>query len=191
MVHKLKKGNRWYDDDADIYTSMELLSELPASIRKIVAQGVIEFVVENTLLGTSDELKSFGHRRVLALIQSKAKRRWYDKDPVLHKAINNILMMADEDRKESAFRLIISLESVEAYKEYCLENDRIYEAEEAEIIVSDIFNRDYDELMDTIKQAGPKRYSPFLKRFIPETSSHVIDQASGMKLSASMFDEEP
>ncbi len=192
MVYKPKKGNRWYDNHPDIYNSIEMLRELPPPLQRIVAQGVISFVMDNTLLGTPDELKSFGHHRVLGLIQSKAKRRWYDKDPILHKAINNILLMPDEARTESAFRLVISLESVEAYKEYCIQNGTLCDPEEVELIVSDIFGQDYEELTETVAQAGDNRSDIFLKRVINEEvadSSQVLDEDSGMKLSANMLNQ--
>ena len=177
----VKYSRRWYDHNGNIARAIELFQQLPSSLRVLAAAGILEFADVHKCLGSPDGLKSFGQQRVLGLIQSKQKRRWYDQDEVLHKAINTLLMMGDEYRSETAFRLIVTLESVETYKENCLNIDRPYTDDEIMQIVHEVFTKNLDDL---IELTSPDKDTMLPKEAAvqPKGQRKVVDESEGMRL---------
>ncbi len=172
------KGNRWYDEYPPMVRAVELMESLPDQYRQHVATAVVSYTREHHLLGTAEELKSVGHHKVLGLIQSKLRRRWYDKDPVLHKAVNNILLMDESNRQNMSYRLVVSLEALETYREKCEQDGTLAGYDDMEQIVAEIFNRSMDDLIAiTTGQFTPQ------ERKEETPSKAVVDDDSGMKVS--------
>lgn len=95
----MSRKNRWHDQRQEMAQAIHFLSSLPDDLQTIMGEIVIhitdkEFKV-NELLTT---FKSLGHEKILGLNQSKKKRRNYDNNPTLHKAINCIYVLPDEQR---------------------------------------------------------------------------------------------
>lgn len=175
----LNSGNRWYDEFPQMVKAVDLMESLPEQYRLCVANAVLVHTEEHSLLGTSEELKSLGHHRVLGLIQSKLRRRWYDKNPTLHKAINNVLLMNDDHRQNMFYRLIISLEALEAYRESCESQGVLLSFDEMTQIVNEIFSKSFDDLVAlTTGQVETEETSKE-----DPSSKSVVDDDSGMKVS--------
>lgn len=49
----------------------------------------------------------------MGLMKSKGKRRWYDRDPVVHQAFNYLYLMDDQTRHEIAIKIMISIRALE------------------------------------------------------------------------------
>jgi len=172
------KGNRWYDEYPPIVRAAELMESLPEQYRRYVAASVVAYTQENNLLGSPEELKNVGHQKVLGLFQSKLRRRWYDKDPILHKAVNNILLMDEENRRNVSYRLVVSLEALESYREQCDKQQLLPSFEDMEQIVADIFARNLEELIAITTGRKPEPQKE-------KTTNKTItsDDSSGMRVS--------
>ncbi len=189
MTPKPSKGNRWYDSHPQISKALDILEEMPHQYRQVISRAIIYYTEENKLLGTPEELKSLGHEKVLGLIQSKARRRWYDQDPTMHRAINNVLLMTGDERSKLSYRLTVALESIESYTTQCNEEDRLIDTGEIEQIVSDIFSRNINDLLDITGK--PRRGPQQEGDSDSDADSKVVDEDdTGMRLSAMAEDSE-
>lgn len=101
---------RWYDVKPELSQAVRMLEKVPAVYQHQICLVIIE-QVENALLDKKFDgsLKKHGSDKILGLFKSKSKRRWYDDDPVVHKAFNYMYLMDDKARYEAAMKIIISL----------------------------------------------------------------------------------
>ncbi|MBK8190791.1 MAG: hypothetical protein IPK79_10125 [Vampirovibrionales bacterium] len=173
-----KGNNRWYDKYPQTQKAVELFEQLSSQYQRLIAKNIAQFCEDNNLLGGREGLKSLGHTKVMGLIQSKAKRRWYDQDQLLHKAVNSILMMTDEDRQAASYRMVVTIESFEAYMEWCQQNERLIDIDELEQMAADVFTRPVDELLN-LTSPEPAGLPPGR---LPESAKTVIDDDAGMKI---------
>lgn len=171
-------NNRWYDKYPQTQKAVELFEKLPSQYQRVIARNIAQFCEDNNLLGAREGLKSLGHTKVMGLIQSKAKRRWYDQDPLLHKAVNSILMMNDEDRQAASYRMVVTMESFDAYMEWCQQNERLIDQDELEQMASDVFARSVDELLNLTSPEAPAAAAATQL----ESTKSVVDDDSGMKI---------
>ncbi|MDX2085986.1 MAG: hypothetical protein SFZ03_11425 [Candidatus Melainabacteria bacterium] len=112
---------RWYDEDPAVSQLVRSLRTLPPDCQQVFAL---------LLSGTSDvwhqerlqdhlRVLSVGVDRHLSLWKSKSKRRWYDRDPLMHRAMNHLLLLEPYQRKTLAERLNPAVEAVVGYVSQC------------------------------------------------------------------------
>ena len=92
-------NKRFYEKDPTVSKLVKLLDIFPTPVQTIILEGMIEhaeraFKAKELL----HALRTLGSEKVLALFQSKKKRRRYDADPTYHQAMNYLLILSDEDR---------------------------------------------------------------------------------------------
>jgi len=80
---------RFYDQEPSVSQAVELLLVLPQEMQSIIADG-ISLIAEQEFRANElmKELKSLGTEKVLAVYKSKQKKRAYDKNHAVHRAIN-------------------------------------------------------------------------------------------------------
>lgn len=117
------KKQRWYEQDPLLKQSIELLQAFPDEILTIVAEGVNQIAEDEF---KAEELirsyKSIGQEKILALYKSKNKKRSYDKNPTMHKTVNYILLISEENRTILAKKIIELVSVVRDYFQICKES---------------------------------------------------------------------
>ncbi len=92
-------SNRFYDQEPSVSRAVELLLIFPDDIQTLIASGISSMAEQafqvNDLLR---ELKSLGTETVLAFYKSKQRKRNYDQNPVVHKALNDLMVLSPENR---------------------------------------------------------------------------------------------
>lgn len=91
---------RWYDKDQYLSPIMKILEQLPADLRAIVAQDLLQNIM-NTNNATCDEKIDFLNRNI-----PPTYRRWYDKDTNLHSAIESLKNMPAKQKKQICEEII-------------------------------------------------------------------------------------
>lgn len=90
---------RFYEKNPAVHRAIDLLLTFPGDIRSILSRGFcriaeLEFKAHELI----KDLKSLGKEKTLALYQSQKKRREYDHDPYLYKAMNYLMILSPEDQ---------------------------------------------------------------------------------------------
>lgn len=105
---------RWYDRIPELSQAVRLLEVTPTRHREAICKMILEFA-QNTAHNPANPdygLKKLGSQKVLGLMKSKSKRRWYDREPVVHQAFNTLYMMEDKQRYDTAIRILVALEAI-------------------------------------------------------------------------------
>lgn len=116
---------RFYDRDANVSRAVKLLMLLPFELQSIIADGIALMAEQefraNELLR---ELKSLGTDKVLAIYKSKQRKRDYDKNPAMHKAMNYLMVLSDENRIWLSHKIVGLVAHLKEYLQTC----RVYSA---------------------------------------------------------------
>lgn len=146
--------HRWYDMDvqlSELVHSMETLGE--------ESQTLLAFLM--TLF--SDQIVKVRGRtffsdlewdKIIGIYKSKRGRRWYDREPVLHKAFNKLYSLSDDDKVVIARELYIPSRIVRHYESRCQETGKSVDLETIFAIVETCFKEGPD--------IAQERYREFL-----------------------------
>lgn len=108
---------RWYDRDPQLSQAVRMMEASPLLHQRVIARAMLHMAdLSHLTLQAETGIKKAGSRKIVGLMKSQAKRRWYDLDPDVHRAFNNLFMMDDKQRTEMAIRIIISLKALENYR---------------------------------------------------------------------------
>ncbi len=90
---------RFYEKNPTVKQAVTTLFKFPAEIRSVLAKGMCAIAETdfNAHIRIQD-LKSLGKDKVLALYKSQEKRRDYDTDPYLSKAMNYLMILEPPDQ---------------------------------------------------------------------------------------------
>ncbi|MEB3286232.1 MAG: hypothetical protein VKJ04_01890 [Vampirovibrionales bacterium] len=116
------RNNRWYDKQQEVKQSIELLGAFPEEILSVMSEGV-NSVIERDY-NVNELMRSFrslGQDKVLALYKSKNKLRTLDQNPSMHKTVNYLFVVAEENRKAIAVRVLELVGTVHDYLQICKE----------------------------------------------------------------------
>lgn len=143
---------RWYDAYSDIQQSVTLLETFPETILEIIARGVVsiaedEFYAEELM----KSVRTLGWDKVSALYKSKQKRRSYDRSPGLHKSMNYLFLMSDDNRKQMGAKMVELVHYVYDYLKVCQQYEHAASKE------------DIGNLVDTYVADGSLEARRFLK----------------------------
>ena len=118
MTAKPKK--RWYDQNKALSASIPMLETFPIEIQALIADSMIVLAERECRADKlMDELKSLGAEVVLGLYKSKNKRRVYDSNPSMHKAMNYLYILPDANRTFMGEQIRDVIQHVYAYFQTC------------------------------------------------------------------------
>ncbi|MBY0449172.1 MAG: hypothetical protein K2X01_00920 [Cyanobacteria bacterium] len=113
---------RWYDYDTILSKMVGSLETMTNDSRRLFGYMICCFSKTLILSQTRTEfLFSLNLSKVKGLFKSQAKRRWYDQDPVLHKAFNLLYSLDDENRQIVTEKLFAPASVVREYELACKE----------------------------------------------------------------------
>lgn len=94
---------RWYDKDPILKEALELLKEQPDDTKSEAADFIIK-LQENVAAEVIDHVYDMVKR-----YEGKGNR-WYDKDPVMLRAIELLRVAPPETQRKAALKLLLALE---------------------------------------------------------------------------------
>jgi hypothetical protein len=92
---------RWYDQSKfkSIKHSLNALEVLPDEFTAIIANGICHYADRHfEAFELSSNAKTLGFEKVASLYKSKKKLRPYDRHPDLHRAMNYLTILPEDDR---------------------------------------------------------------------------------------------
>jgi hypothetical protein len=128
---------RWYDQIPDLGLAINIMEKLSLSHQLIIAQAISRSVTSFDSRKT--HIKEVGPDKLLGLLKSERKLRWYDKHQDIHRAFNEFYVLEGAEFQLTAIRVILSI--------FQLDNKKDISREEATKPVDDIFLLDIQALM--------------------------------------------
>lgn len=114
-IHK-----RWYDRQPRLAQAVRFLSLFPDEIKSIISDGVV--LIANREFQVAEQMKSFrtlGTEKVMGLHKSKNKRREYDQNETLHKAMNYLYILSDQNQDFMANHILELVKYIQQYLGTC------------------------------------------------------------------------
>jgi hypothetical protein len=111
---------RFYEEDPTVKKAVDSLFLFPEDIQRVIAKG-FSLIAERDCNAQErlKEFKTLGSEKVLALYKSKKKMRKYDKNPVVHEAMNYMLIMDTGSRNFLASKVIELVGFMQDYLKLC------------------------------------------------------------------------
>jgi hypothetical protein len=111
---------RFYERDPSLKQAVETMLLFPEDIQEIIAAGFSEIAQRDyQLKEILDNLKSLGADTIMAFHKSKRKQREYDKNPVVHKAMNDLRVISPENQVLLARRTLELMGCLQNYLKLC------------------------------------------------------------------------
>lgn len=104
---------RWYDRLPELSRAVRLLEKMSKVEQQLIADSIVQLQPLHEVSRHTDGFKRVGTEKLLGLMRSKVKRRWYDQDPTIHQAFNCLYLMDDEMRYEMAVKILICQKALE------------------------------------------------------------------------------
>jgi hypothetical protein len=158
---------RFYDQDTNVSQAVELLLVLPQDMQSIIADG-ISLIAEQEFRANElmNELKSLGTEKVLAVYKSKQKKRAYDKNQAVHRAINYLMVLSENNRLWISKRIVGLMAYLQDYLKTC----RLYSVQPTQQSV--------DQLTTVYVKFGPDEVKSYLKAVEAEFISQGRQKAT-------------
>jgi len=113
---------RWYDRQPKLSRAFKLIIILPDEVRSIISESLM--LLANREFDAAERENSFrtvGSEKVMALHKSKNRRREYDQNEQLHKAMNYLYVLSDDNQDFMAEHILKMVEFIQKYFATCHE----------------------------------------------------------------------
>ena len=111
---------RWYDRQPRLAQGVRMLFLFPSEVKSIVSEATV--LIANREFQDTEELQSFrtlGTDKILGLHKSKNKRREYDQNELLHKAMNYLYILSNENQDFMAEHILKMVQYIQDYLSAC------------------------------------------------------------------------
>lgn len=125
---------RWYDVDLHLSNMVRTMELMTGQNRQLFGH-LICMLCENRI-EAEPEVRKTDWEHLQGLIKSKRGRRWYDEDPVMHKAMNLLYTLTETTKIQIARQLVDVTGLVHDYELFCLKNDRTAEIDIVQTIIA-------------------------------------------------------
>jgi hypothetical protein len=105
---------RWHDRIPELAQAVRLMEKMPRLKQHVISDAIVSLMPLHQVPQRTDGLKKVGNEKILGLLKSKVKRRWYDQDPLVHQAFTYLYLMDDPLRLEMAIKILISNKALDA-----------------------------------------------------------------------------
>jgi hypothetical protein len=113
-------GIRWYEKDPDLFRFVTNLEHMPLAEQHRYCQIIVQLADswrEESLV--AGKVMNVGAERAMGLLRSQRKQRWYDQDPLVHRAFNSLYLFEDAVRISLSRRLNETIEFIQRYRDLC------------------------------------------------------------------------
>ena len=138
---------RWYDQDPLLSRAFAAMQQLPLDVLLIMAKLLLT-TEEGVKLDQkrSSQLRSLGVDRTVGLIKSKQRNRWYDKDPLVHRAVNFIYVCNPSMRHILAEQLNSLINAYDLYLDTCQSKGKSVDLRDVENLFQYVYHRNFESL---------------------------------------------
>lgn len=112
--------NRFYDQDPLLSQAVGLLLVLPGEVQTLTADSISRIAeAEYRTNELIQDAKTLGSDKILALYKSKQKKRDYDQNPAIHRALTYLMLLSNENRRLIAHRIVGLISHLQEYLKSC------------------------------------------------------------------------
>jgi len=113
---------RWYDRHTRLAQGVKLLILMPDEVKTIISEAMIALANrEFDNLERENTIRTLGSEKVMGLHKSKNRRREYDVNETLHKAMNYLYMLSDEGQDFMSDHILNMVKYIHQYFGTCKE----------------------------------------------------------------------
>lgn len=180
------KKKRFYDLDVNVAQAVQLLMLFPDEIQSIIADG-LSYIAEREFKANEilKELKSLGRDKVLAIYNSQKKRRDYDKNPSVHRAMNYLMILSDENRRFIAQQIIGLMGYLQNYLKACRKYESSASLDTMESITGVYLELGVQEVQQLIRAIE----SEFKRRLDGDTGPSILPLRTQLPSNEGIQDE--
>ena len=142
--HTLTYFKRWYDQTPELSRAVVMMERLSPEMRIIVARLISSYVRDEAghlRIPENSNIRQVGAERIQGFMKSQLRKRWYDENPIVRRAFNDLYLVGFRKRYEAAVRMIVTISTLEAVKN----NVSLIAIED---MAQDIFKRPTLELLE-------------------------------------------
>ena len=172
-----KTYKRWYDRNPHLAQGVKLLILLPDEVKTIISEALI--TLANREFNESERETAFrtlGSEKIMGLHKSKNRRREYDINDTLHKAMNYLYMLSDDGQDFMAEHILNMIKYIQEYFATCQKFQMTSEPEHVARIAYAYVN------------SGSEGVAKFLKQLREEFYLKVFSPDNGVKASLELLD---
>ncbi len=108
---------RWYDEIPNLSQAIHISQALPPEVQAIIARRLNEAINQYRKNRRADKhAYSLGGSRTLGLYRASYRRRWYDPNPLTHRAFNLMSSIPDAYLEALAMRILTAAQQVAQQK---------------------------------------------------------------------------
>jgi hypothetical protein len=152
---------RWYEKQETLSSSVTLLKAFPADYQSILGDTTIKLAEKHY---QADErlknLRLLGPNAVLSMFKSKHKRRDYDKNETVHKAVNCLYVLSDDERLFIATKVIEVAGHFLEYFSICLETGQPVSKEVLQVLSTAFIQERLEDTAAHLSQFYPSMTLP-------------------------------
>ena len=112
---------RWYEEDPVVQGVMHCLEGYEPHERAIVCDWFLQGLKDS--ITPQVPLKQLGDSKLKSYWKGSRKQRWYDTDPVVHRAVQALFLMEPPQRRYTAQQFSFLLQGFQAYLAACSSKD--------------------------------------------------------------------
>jgi len=160
---------RWHDRQPRLAQAVKLLILLPDEVKNIISEAMIELANREFEEGKKNgATRTLGGEKAMGLHKSKNRRREYDVNETLHKAMNYLYILSDEGQDFMAEHILTLVKYIHSYFAACKEFQLDPSPEHIAGITTTYVSRGSQEAEKFLKQLREEFY---IKVFSPKNGA--------------------
>lgn len=169
---------RWYDSKPEVQQAIALIEAMPESIIEVLAKGIMliadrEFEVSETIMSR----RALGIDKILPLYHSMHNRRSYDAYPTLHKVVNSLMLLTDDNRLYICNRVRELVSFIREYLKKCQSFETDPELEDVVGLTKTFVDQGSNEVQDLLMNIE-HRFNQMVKKAMQRITPRAIRQAN-------------
>lgn len=171
-----KTYKRWYDRNPRLAQGVKLLILLPDEVKTIISEALITLANrEFSEIEREKAFRTLGSEKIMGLHKSKNRRREYDINDTLHKAMNYLYMLSDDEQDFMSDHILNMIKFIQEYFATCKKFQINSEPEHVARITYAYVN------------SGSEGVEKFLKQLREEFYLKVFSPDNGVKASIDLL----
>lgn len=174
---------RFYEKNPTVKQAVTTLLKFPDDIRSVLAKGMCAIAETdfNAHIRIRD-LKSLGKEKVLALYKAEQRRRDYDKDPYLSRALNYLMILEPPDQFFLAVKVNDLINVVQDFMVLCRQYAQKIQIAVVERLTGIYVHGGLNEAEDLLNVIHAKFEQYFSQLKVPDTPKEESISGKGDKL---------
>lgn len=180
---------RQYDRSHELAQAVNILTLMPDEIRSIISESVLNLMhqeYEETM--QEKHYRSLGSDKILGLHKAEHRRRAYDQNPILHRAMSHFYILSETAQDYMGKHILAMLNYIQSYLDTCGELQQDPSLEDVAAITQRYIEKGSAETEAFLKELWNKFYIKVFGHSETSNPSRKLDEdigstQEGMKIS--------